>query len=135
METKPAKIPSLQEIIKDSETGLEQKANDLMVLMNQNPPSNWIKPHPMTKGQYIPIERIEYLLSRVFKKWWVEVKSTQCIANSIVVTIRLNVLDPFGEEYSQEGIGAAPIQTNKEKGAMDWNFAKADGVMKAMIEF
>ena len=31
----------------------------------------------------------------------------------------------------QDGIGAMAIQTDKGKGAMDWNYTKPDGVMKA----
>lgn len=131
MENQLIKIPSLDEIVRDSEITPTQKANDLMVLLNQNPPKAWVKQHPMTKGDYLPIERVEYLLSRVFKKWWVEVKNVQCIANSVVCTVRLYVVDPFGNEGFQEGVGASPIQTDKDKGAMDWNYAKADGVMKA----
>jgi hypothetical protein len=131
MENQLIKIPSLDEIVRDSEITPTQKANDLMVLLNQNPPKAWVKQHPMTKGDYLPIERVEYLLSRVFKKWWVEVKNVQCIANSVVCTVRLYVVDPFGNESFQEGVGASPIQTDKDKGAMDWNYAKADGVMKA----
>lgn len=133
MENLPVKIPTLQEIVKDSETdyALEERANDLMVLLNQPPPQQWVKTHPMTQGAYLPIERVEYLLSRVFKSWHVEVRSVQCIANSVTVTVRLYVIDPFGNESWQDGVGASPIQTDKGQGAMDWNYAKADGVMKA----
>lgn len=127
---KPIKLPSLTDLVNGNE--LTEKENALMVLLNQNPPKSWIKTHPMTKGEYLPIERVEYLLSRIFTKWWVEVRSTQCIANSIVVTVRLYVIDPIqGSEMWQDGVGAAPIQTDKGAGAMDWNKAKADGVLKA----
>jgi len=130
MEKLPIKIPTLTDLIGENE--LRDKDNALMVLLNQPPPQQWVKQHPMTKGAYIPIERIEYLLSRVFVKWWVEVKDTKILANSVLVTVRLYVINPIlqSEEW-QDGIGAAPIQTDKDKGAMDWNYAKADGVMKA----
>lgn len=131
MENKPVKIPTLDELIQ-SEATLRDKDNALSVLLNVNPPPQWVKQHPMTKGAYIPIERIEYLLSRVFVKWWVEVKSVSVIANSVVVTVRLYTINPIdNSEQWQDGVGAAPIQTDKDKGAMDWNYAKADGVMKA----
>jgi hypothetical protein len=124
------KLPTLDELVGENE--LRAKDNALMVLLNQQPPAKWIKQHPITKGDYLPIERVEYLLSRIFIKWWVEVKSTQCIANSIVVTVRVYVVNPITQsEEWQDGVGAAPIQTDKGKGAMDWNFAKADGVLKA----
>lgn len=124
------KLPTLSELVED--TQLTHRENALMVLLNQEPPKNWVKQHPMTKGEYLPIERVEYLLSRIFTKWWVDVKSVQILANSVVVTIRLYVLNPISNsEEWQDGLGASPIQTDKGAGAMDWNAAKADGVMKS----
>jgi len=80
----------------------------------------------------MPVNRIEYLLSRIFGKWWVEIKGVNTIANSVVVTVRLYVTNPItGEVEWNDGIGACPIQTDKGAGAMDWNHAKADGVMKS----
>lgn len=123
-------LPTLKQLTEDNE--LTYRENALMVLLNQNPPKEWIKIHPMTKGDYLPIERVEYLLSRIFTKWWVEIKNVQCIANSVVVTVRLFVIDPItGSELWQDGVGASPIQTDKDKGAMDWNYAKSDGVLKS----
>lgn len=125
-----SKLPTLAQLIGENE--LRDKDNTLMVLLNQDPPKGWLKQHPTTKGNYLPIERVEYLLSRIFVKWWVEIKSVQCVANSVVVTVRLYVINPITQsEEWQDGVGAAPIQTDKGKGAMDWNFAKAQGVMMA----
>lgn len=124
------KLPTLAQLIGENE--LRKQDTDFMVLLNQEPPKQWLKQHPTTKGAYLPIERVEYLLSRIFVKWWVEVKNTQCIANSVVVTVRLYVVNPLTQsEEWQDGIGAAPIQTDKGAGAMDWNKAKAQGVMMA----
>lgn len=130
METQLTKLPTLDELVSESE--LTIKENNLMVLLNQQPPKQWIKTHPMTKGDYLPIERVEYLLSRIFGTWKVEVKSVVCIANSVVVTVRLYVTNPVNKvEIWHDGVGAMAIQTDKGAGAMDWNFAKSDGVMKA----
>lgn len=124
----PVKLPTLEELTSEANI----KENNLMVLLNQSPPKVWIKEHPMTKGSYLPIERVEYMLSRIFTKWWLEVRSVTCLANSVVVTVRLYVINPLtNKEEWNDGIGAMAIQTDKGKGAMDWNFAKADGVMKA----
>jgi len=107
--------------------------NDLNILLNQPPKQEWVKDHPMAKGvKYIPIERIEYLLTRLFLQWRVEIKQIQVIANSCVVSVRLHYQNILDNDWSwQDGIGAAPIQTDQGKGAMDWNYAKNDGVMKA----
>lgn len=130
MENKIIKLPTLDELIGENE--LRAKDNALMVLLNQNPPPAWIKTHPMTKGDYLPIERVEYLLSRIFVKWWVQISQVQCLANSVVVTVRLYVVNPITQsEEWQDGVGASPIQTDKGAGAMDWNKAKSDGLMKA----
>ena len=126
-----AKIPTLSELIKDSDMNL--KENALMVICNQTPPKEWIKEHPMAKVPYLPIERVEYLLSRIFGKWWVEVLDVKVIANSVSVTVRLFVRNPItGEIDHQDGVGANPIQTDSGKGAMDWNYAKNNGVQLAL---
>ena len=52
----------------------------------------------------------------------------------MVVTVRLyyqNPLSETGEMLWQDGIGAMSIQVDKGKGAMAWDYAKSDGVMKA----
>ena len=126
-----AKVPTLAELIEDNDQSI--KENALMVLLNQNPPDVWLKKHPTINDHvYLPINRVEWLLSRIFTKWWVEVKNTQLMANSVIVTVRVYVQNPLSKltEWN-EGVGAAPIQTDKGKGAMDWNFAKAHGVQIA----
>lgn len=126
-----AKIPTMQDLVTEDENSLKQNA--LTVILNQPPPQQWLVVHPMISGyQYLPIERVEYLLTRIYTKWWVEVKQCQVLANSVVVTIRLFVVNPISKETEfQDGIGASPIQTDKGAGAMDWNAAKNDGVQKA----
>jgi len=125
-------IPKLSDLISDTEMDL--KENGLMVLLNQPPPEDWLVNHPMIQGyKYLPIERVEYLLTRIFGKWWVEVKNVQQVANSMVVTVRVYVTNPVTNEIDwQDGVGAQAIQTDKGAGAMDWNHAKADGVQKAV---
>ncbi len=135
------KIPTIADLVSESEN--DYKENALMVILNQPPPDQWLKPHPTAKtkdaqgnsvpARYLPIERVEYLLSRVFGKWWVEVRSVQVIANSVSVTVRLYVTNPLTKEIEwQDGVGASPIQTDSGKGAMDWNFAKSSGVQMAL---
>jgi hypothetical protein len=106
--------------------------SQLLFLVNQNPKDTWVRQHPMTKGDYMPIERVEWLLTQIFIDWKVEVKAVQVVANSVVVTIRLYYYNQIKKEWQwQDGIGASPIQTDKGAGAMDWNAVKSDSVMKA----
>ncbi len=133
-ETTPAvrQLPTYDELVsgdidkKNSQTGIN-------ILLNQDPPKEWLKDHPMAKGvKYIPIQRVEYMLTSIFKKWHVEIKQVQVIANSVVVIVRLFYQDVLSDEILwQDGIGASPIQTDKGAGAMDWNKTKNDAVMKA----
>lgn len=125
------KLPTLQDLRSDIELKADQNA--LNVLLNAEPPKEWIKEHPMFKKvRYLPIERVEYLLTRIFLKWNVEIKSVQVIANSVVTTIRLYYQDPMSDQMLwQDGVGAAPLQTDKGAGAVDFNAIKSDAVMKA----
>src|SRR5574344_2280474 len=130
----PAKrqVPSIHELI-SGDIDRKNPPNDLTILLNEAPPKTWLKEHPMAKGvKYLPIERIEYMLTRIFKKWNVEIRQVQVVANSVVVTVRLYYQDVLSDEMLwQDGIGASPIQTDKGAGAMDWNKTKNDAVMKA----
>ncbi len=125
-------LPALKELY-DGDIELKEEQNKLNVLLNQNPKESWVKNHPFARGvKYIPIERIEYLLTRLFLKWKVEVKQIQTIANSCVVTVRLHYQNIEDSEWSwQDGIGAAPIQTEKDAGAMEWDKVRTDSVMKS----
>jgi hypothetical protein len=131
-ENTPVKIPTIDEIVKMElpDTG---KENALNVLLNQNPPEKWLKKHPMASNVvYLPIDKVEFLLTKIFVNWFVEIKQVQTLANSAVVTVRLSYQNPITGEYRfQEGVGAAPIHTAKGKGAMDWNEVLTDSVMKA----
>lgn len=139
--TQVAKIPTLNDLVSESEVSI--KENNLMVLLNQEPPMAWVKAHPIIKAKndknetvpylYMPVERTEYLLSRIFGKWWVEVRSVNMMANSVCVTVRVYVINPVTKETEwQDGVGASPIQTEKGAGAMDWNQAKSSGVQMAL---
>ena len=125
-------LPTYDELV-SGDLDLKNQQNDVNILLNQEPPKPWLKDHPMAKGvKYLPIERVEYMLTRIFKKWNVEVRQVQVIANSVVVTVRLYYQDVLSNEMLwQDGIGASPIQTDKGAGAMDWNKTKNDAVMKA----
>lgn len=132
------KIPSLSELI--GEQNYEENA--LMVILNQPPPDKWLKEHPMIKVKgplgadvplkFLPRERIEYMLTRIYGKWWLEVRMVQLIANSPTVTVRLYVKNPItGETEWNDGVGASPIQTNKGAGSVDFNAMKSAGVQMA----
>lgn len=142
--TQPPPSPAIQPKkglarIEDLHANLELAAqnNDFLKLVNAMPKKEWVKDHPIAKQeiinpegqkvkvptQYIPVGIVEYLLTAVFQKWRLEVKNVQVIANSICVTVRLWYMDPITGQWDwQDGIGAAPIST--EKGAAATDFTK-----------
>lgn len=124
-------LPKLADLLADVELKADQ--NDLNILLNAPPRDTWIKQHPFAKGvKYLPIERVEYLLTRIFIRWHVEIKSVQILANSIVTTVRLYYLDRLSNQMLwQDGVGAAPLQINQGKGAIDFNEIKSNAVMLA----
>lgn len=118
----PAKsiLPTLQELYDDKIEIVKQ--NKLNLILNSEPKADWIKSHPFVKNlKYLPIERVEYLLTMIFTRWHVEIKDVKLIANSVVVTIKLFVQDPItGEMMFQDGLGAMSIQVQKGSGATEF---------------
>jgi hypothetical protein len=125
------KLPAIKDLINSDIIALEE-INDLNILLNQQPPSNWLKQHPITKQLYLPIERVEYLLTRLFFQWRAEIKDSKLIGNSVQVTIRLHYHNPVTNEWDwQDGIGACPLQTEKNAGAIEFDKLKSSAVMMA----
>jgi hypothetical protein len=124
-------LPTLQDLYDDKE--LATKLNDLNKLLNAQPRAEWVKINAFANNsKYLPIERVEYLLTSIYIKWRVEIKSCQVIANSCVTILRLFVLDPITGEWDwQDGIGASPIQTAKGAAATDFTQVNTAAVQMA----
>lgn len=122
------KLPSLSDLYSDK--GAMIKQNELNLILNAEPKPEWVKVHPMSKQKYLPIERVEYLLTVIFGTYNVEVKNVELIANSVVVTVRVHVNSPLtGEPMYQDGIGAMPIQISKEStSAIDFQKMKSNAI-------
>jgi hypothetical protein len=124
-------LPAISDIL-SGDIEVYKKQSQLNVLLNQEPKESWIKIHPIAKTKYIPIERIEFLLTSIFDFWNVEIKNISLIANSVVVTIRLHYKSLVdGTIQYQDGLGAAPLQTDQGAGATDFNSIKSSAVMIA----
>lgn len=125
-------IPTIADLYRSDSLEDVRKEKNLLLLLNSNPPSKWIEEHPTAKIPYIPIGKIEFLLTKIFNKWWVEIRDTKLIANSIVVTVRLYYINPTSDKTEwQDGIGAQPLQTDKGAGATDFNAIKSNAVALA----
>lgn len=102
-------------------------------LLNQPPLKAWIKKHPLYQNDYLPIDKIEYLLTVFFGQWRSEIKSVFQIANSVCVTVRLYYMNPDKNEYDwQDGGGACPLQVNSGAKPMDSEAIKSNAVMLAL---
>jgi len=127
------KLPAISDLYSETYLSKAVKDNELTLLCNCNPPASWIKEHPYSKTPYIPIGKIEYLLTNIFNKWWVEIRDIKLIANSIAVTVRLFYTNPItGETEFQDGVGAQPLQTDSGAGATDFNAIKSNAVAIAL---
>lgn len=92
-----------------------QKNDALMVLLNQPPLPVWVKKHPFISNyKYLPIERIEYLLKTIFKRYRIDITGQGQAFNGVWVTVRVHYLHPITGEWDyHDGIGAAQLQTKK----------------------
>ena len=111
-------LPKLADLHHDLQAAF--KNDSLNLLLNQPPHASWIKKHPMTKGDYLPIDKVEWLLTKIFQQWRVEVISYAALFQSVSVHVRLHYLNPVNGEWSyHDGVGACPIQTDAGKSAAD----------------
>jgi hypothetical protein len=128
MSTALAKLVDEQSLIEFA------KRDEFLEVINMDPPAAIVKDHPMQTGvKYIPIDKIEMMLTKVFQQWHVEIKREGQLLNSIHMVIRLHYRDPMTKEWQyQDGAGAVPIQVDKGKNASDLAAIKSDAIMKAL---
>jgi len=103
-------LPTLQELYK--ETDLTLQADQLLVILNQQPPASWVKVHPFVKNyNYLPIDKIEFLLKKIFKRYRIEVLREGTSFNGVYVVVRVHYMNPITGEWDfHDGIGAAALQ-------------------------
>jgi hypothetical protein len=127
--------PTFEDLTKDIEGAYRDDA--FKALLNQGPPAKWVKQNPYANNSnYLPIDKVEFLLDRIFRQWKVEVLSVGHAFNGVHVTIRLHYLNPVtGQWESQDGVGADEMQVKKgtspadlaniNKGALAMSIPKA----------
>ena len=119
----PHKLPTLQELFEDS-IELAAKSEGLNALLNVQPPQKWLKEHPYIKVKndkgeavpykYLPIDKVEYLLTKIFKSWHPEITGQGTAFNGVWVTVRVHYFNPAINDWSfADGIGASQLQTAK----------------------
>jgi len=134
-------LPKLVELHKDPEEAF--KNDELNSLLNAPPHSAWVKSHPFAKvkndanqnvpARYIPIDKIEFLLTRIFQRWHIEVKSVGQMFNAVYAVIRLHYLNPVSMEWEyHDGVGAANVQLDAASEASNLGAIKAAAVQMAL---
>lgn len=122
------KLPTMSELISGDINDFKQDV--LVSLLNQSPSEKWVLKN--NNIPYIPIERVEWLMTKIFRDWSVEVKTVQVIANSVVVSVRVHVKHPLtGAAMYQDGVGAMPMQTDKGASPTDFTAIKNNSVQLA----
>lgn len=136
-----SKLPSLAELHHDPQSAF--KNDQLKTLLNQPPHASWLKKHPLAKSkdsqgntvpsEYIPIDKIEFMLDRIFQEWKIEVLQAVVMFQSIAVTIRLHYKNPVTNEWQfHDGVGAKSVQVNQGSSAADLSAIKDAAVQMAL---
>ncbi len=94
---------------------VERKYGRVKDITNTPPPATWVKEHPYVKGhKYLPIDKVEYLLRKIFKSYKIEVLREGTAFNGVYVVVRIHYLNPVtGQMEYHDGIGACQLQTAK----------------------
>jgi hypothetical protein len=111
--TEPRKLPTLNDLYSEETLDALETSAGLTVLLNSEPNPKWIK---VQDGiPHIPIDRVKWLLSRIFAEWQWEVRNSMQLWNGVAVAGRIHYKHPSGEWRFTDGVGAAPIQFKKDQ--------------------
>lgn len=124
-------LPSLVELHAAPDEAF--KNDQFNLLLNQPPHASWLKKHPIAGTQYLPIDKVEFLLRRIFQQFRIEVIGYSQLFQSVACHIRLHYLNPVTGAWSyHDGVGAAPVQTDKGANASDLGAIKNNAVQLAL---
>lgn len=114
------KLPTIAELFEDS-IEVAGKSEGLNFILNTPPPEKWIKTHPIIGNyRYLPIDKVEHLLRKIFKKYRIEVIREGTAFNGVFVVVRVHYLNPVtGEMDFHDGIGACQLQTKSGSSPAD----------------
>jgi len=122
-----AKLVSPEELVKFKET------DKFLEFINQDPPSSWLENHPMAANvKYLPIDKVELMLTEIFQEWRVEILREGQMLNSIYTAIRLHYKHPVNGWTFQDGIAAVPIKTDKGANASNMAAIKNDAIQTGL---
>lgn len=119
VQIKKSKAPTIQELYDNTELAI--KHDELNVLLSQNPPASWVKTNKYANNsKYLPIDKVEWLLRRIFKEFRIEITGQGVAFNGVWVTVRVHYKHPVtGEWEYHDGIGAQELQVKSGSSAAD----------------
>lgn len=115
----PPKVAELYEMGDSLEKAY--KGDQLNYLLSQPPKKEWVKEHPYIKGyKYLPIDKVEFLLRKIFVDYKIEITGQGTAFNGVWVTVRVHYISPVNNEWRyHDGIGACQLQTKKDTSPAD----------------
>lgn len=113
------KAPTIQELYENTEIAV--KEDQVNVILNQQPPQKWVKEHPYVKGHlYLPIDKVEFMLRKLFKKTRIEILREGTSFNGVYVVVRVWYKDILTQEMEyHDGIGAIHLQVKSGSSPAD----------------
>lgn len=113
-------LPTIQQLFGDNiEVAFANE--QLNLLLNQEPKKEWIKVHPFIRDyRYIPIDKIEFMMRKIFKRYRIEITGQGSCFNGVWVTVRIHYWNPVINGFDfHDGIGACQLQTKKDTSPSD----------------
>lgn len=103
-------------------------------IVNQEPPIGIVKNHPNISGvKYMPIDKVEGMLTSIFQQHRIEILDSGQLLNSIFVTVRLHYKHPVTGEWTyHDGVGATAIQVERGSDASNLSAIKSNAIMLAL---
>jgi len=94
------------------QSSYRNKVEAMETVLSMEPPEEWLK--SLVGGiKYLPIERIEWLLSTIYGRFGYEIRSSVGGDKGANVAVRVRVFNPVFEEWEVvDGVGAAPLETS-----------------------
>jgi len=113
------KLPLIQELYNNPALALAQ--DQVSIILSQPPPPNWVKKHPYIDNYlYLPIDKTEFLLRKLFKKNRIEILREGTAFNGVYVVVRVWYQDIIsGEMEYHDGIGSIHLQVKKGSSPAD----------------
>jgi len=106
---------SLSEIY-DNETVIEiAKIEQLNSILCSKPNEGWVKTNKYANNsRYLPIDKVEFLLRKIFKQFKIEITGQGVAFNGVWVSVRVHYVDPISKEWRyHDGIGAEALQVKQ----------------------